>query len=420
MPVAQRKGVMSYETALTAILGVTFGFVFFDRNALNYLMPFILPEMKLSNAQIGILGAGLSLTWALSGYVIGNLSDRLAQRKRLLLIAVVVFSLSSFVSGLATSFLMLLGARILMGIADGPVLPISQSLMAAESSPERRGLNMGLMQNVMSNLMGSLVAPLVVVALATAFNWRVAFFVTGIPGLVIAFLIWRYVREPLLARAVEGEKKAPKPTIAVIREVLGHRNVWLCLIISGLMVGWMILGWIFLPVYFTQMAGISPTQMSVIMSVLGVTGALAGFIVPGLSDRFGRRPVMIVFCAIGILSPLAALFLSDAFVPLALILGTGWVAGGTFSIFMATIPSESVAEAHIATTMGLIMGTGELIGGFAAPLIVGWASDIYGLTTPLVAEIALAGSAAVLSLFLIETAPVKKIADTAERQKLAA
>jgi fucose permease len=82
------------------------------------------------------------------------------------------------------------------------------------------------------------------------------------------------------------------------------------------------------------------------------------------------------------------------------------MAGGTFSLFMATIPAESAPAARVTTAMALIMGTGELFGGAAAPTVVGWLADQYGLTAPLVAEIVFAGAATLLSFSLVETAPL--------------
>lgn len=166
-----------YQVLLVGLLSLNFGVLFFDRNALNFLMPFVQPDLGLNNTQVGMLASALSLTWAISGFLVGRLSDRTGRRKSIIVVATLAFSLCSFVSGIASSFLMLLGARLLMGFAEGGVLPISQSLTAAEVSPERRGLAMGVMQNLGSNLLGSTAAPLLLVAIAAAAGWRSAFFV---------------------------------------------------------------------------------------------------------------------------------------------------------------------------------------------------------------------------------------------------
>src|SRR5215467_4929175 len=95
-----------YQIALTALLSLNFGFVLFDRNASSFLMPFIQPELGLTNTQVGLLSGALSLTWSLAALGIGVVSDRTGSRKGLLILATVVFSACSFASGLVSTFAM--------------------------------------------------------------------------------------------------------------------------------------------------------------------------------------------------------------------------------------------------------------------------------------------------------------------------
>jgi MFS transporter, ACS family, hexuronate transporter len=158
----------SYQIFLVLILSLNFGILFFDRNALNFLMPFVQPDLKLSDTQVGMLSSGLSLTWAIAGFSVGRLSDRLGSRKPVIVLGTIAFCLCSVVSGLASSFFMLLGARILMGAAEGGVMPVSHSMIASEVDQEHRGLAMGVAQNLGSNVLGSTAAPLILLA----FIWR--------------------------------------------------------------------------------------------------------------------------------------------------------------------------------------------------------------------------------------------------------
>ena len=193
-----------------------------------------------------------------------------------------------------------------MGLAEGPFLPVAQSLLAVESSHARRGHNMGVLQNFGSNLLGSFAAPLVLVAIATAASWRMSFFIAGVPGLIMAVLIARYVHEPKPAPLAAGASRADAAMHP--GEMLRYRNMWLCMLMSIVMVAWMVLGWAFLPLYYVKVRQISPGGMSLLMSVLGLSAAFFSFIVPGLSDRYGRRPVVLAFNLIGLLVPLAALY----------------------------------------------------------------------------------------------------------------
>jgi len=78
---------------------------------------------------------------------------------------------------------------------------------------------------------------------------------------------------------------------------------------------------------------------------------------------------------------------------------------GCFTLFMATIPAETVPRGALATALGLVMGVGELAGGFLAPVIAGRASDAWGLQTAMFMSAGGAVVVALLSLGLRETAP---------------
>jgi ACS family hexuronate transporter-like MFS transporter len=189
--------------------------------------------------------------------------------------------------------------------------------------------------------------------------------------------------------------------------VIKERNMWLCILISIFMVPWMILAWVFFPLYYVNIRHVALPDMSLLMGVLGISAALFGFIVPGISDHVGRKPVMIGFCFIGLITPLAVLYYSGPLTVLALLIFIGWSASGVFPLFMGTIPSETIPARYIATSLGLVMGLGELLGGVLTPIGAGWAADHYGLRAPVYIEAGCALIATVLALFLQETAPAK-------------
>src|SRR5688572_5013523 len=132
----QQFRLFTYENGILLLLGFTFGLVFFDRNAINLLMPGIIVDLGLSNTQVGLLGSGLSAAWAVSAYAIGAWSDRSGMRKPFLLVSTILFSVMSSFSGLAGSFAALLLIRVMMGLAEGPFLPICFAIMNVESSPK--------------------------------------------------------------------------------------------------------------------------------------------------------------------------------------------------------------------------------------------------------------------------------------------
>ncbi len=144
--------------------------------------------------------------------------------------------------------------------------------------------------------------------------------------------------------------------------------------------------------------------MGRLMSCLGVAWVVWGFAVPAISDRIGRRPTLVAFSLLAACCPLALLYAPNA-TSLGLLLLLTYTGLGCFTLFMATIPAETVSRGVIATALGLIMGLGELVGGFLAPTVAGFAADRFGLSIVMWMSCGGALLAAFLSLFLRETAP---------------
>ncbi len=372
----------------------------FDRNALSFLMPFIQPELGLNNTQVGTLAGALSLTWALAAFGVSALVDRVATRKQLLIVCTLAFSVCSFGSGLATSFALLLATRLLMGLAEGGIMPVSQALIASEVSPRHRGLAMGVAQGFGSSLMGSFVAPVALVAFATALGWREAFFLAGVPGLAMALVLAFVVKpSPRPAPPAKGTSDAS------LRDVLLEPNVLRCVILGVLLVSYLVVTWAFMPLYLTQVRSYDPETMSWLMGALGISATLASTLIPALSDRIGRRPLMIASAAIGMLLPLAALFFEGSVWMLGALFFVGWCVTGAFPLFMATVPSESVGASRIPLALGLCMGISEILGGVLSPIAAGAAADRYGLAAPLWILLALTALGTIVALGLRETAP---------------
>jgi len=400
VPPAQRKGD-GYQAWLVLLLSLNFGILFFDRQAANFMMPQIQPDLGLSNFQVGMIASGLSLSWAIAGLTVGPLSDRLGSRKPILLAATLMFCACSFLSGLAGGFVALLAARLLMGAAEGGVMPVSHAMIVAEVKPERRGLGMGVGQNLGSSLLGSTVAPLVLVPIAAVWGWRNGFYLAAVPGLITAGLIWLTLREPPRELAAEAHAV---PVIGY-RQAIAHRNVLLCAAIAVLLVSYLVVAWSFLPLFLVNLKGYSGTEMGGVMAVLGISSAISAFVLAGLSDRWGRKPVFLASCLVGAILPVGALLWTGSPLVMGAIFFVGWFFNGMFPLFMATVPAESVDPRLTASLAGFVGGVGEVLGGVVSPSLAGWLADLYGLAAPVWFLLALTLGAFACSLFLKESAP---------------
>jgi MFS family permease len=412
-----KPALWTYENRLVAILGLCGAVAALDAQALFYLSPYVARDLHLDNTRIGIVSSVVVLTWAVAAFIVGNLSDRRGRRKPYLVAAFVAFGLCSGLSGLAGSFGLLLAARALIGFAEGPVIPISQSIMMAESSPARRGLNMGIAQNLGAQLVGSMLGPLIVVYLAERFSWHAAFFIAGIPGLLVALLVASCVREPAIpARESPAAGHGQASLIASAVALLRHGNVRACVAISCFVVAFYFLILIFLPLYCVNVLHMSTTRMSYVLGCTGAAAVVSSFVVPMVSDYIGRKPAIALFSLLGIAAPLGALYAGGSMPALMALVFIGSMVPGTTTLFMGTVPMETVPAEQAAAASGLVLGVGQILGGFLTPALAGALADRYGLQLPLWMAMGALVAAAIACLWLTETAPRVLAARTATLQ----
>ena len=389
-----------YENTLVAILFFTWGTVFLDRMSQLYLAPYFAPEFHLNREQIGTLASVLAIAWAASTFLFGALSDRVGRRP-VLIPAVLAFSALSWISGLAHSYHQLLLIRALMGIAEGPTWSIMTALIEESSPPTRRGRNIGLVVSAAA-LVGLAAAPVLTTQIASRWGWRSAFFVAGIPGLLAGLLIWRFVKEPSAGETATHRKPSLREYVSILR----YRNIWLCCLGATGFMSWLFALNVFAPLYITEVAHQPATTAGFLLGASGLGSFFLGFLLPSLSDRVGRKPVLLVMAAASALVPLAFLVPALYAYPLLLaaIVFAANTGQGIASLVMVLIPTESVPAQFRATSIGLTTLAGEIMGATGAPLLAGALAEKHGLG--LTMWLAAGGSAVLFlaALFLREPA----------------
>src|SRR5580698_215074 len=321
-----------------------------------YLAPYFAPEFHLSHEQVGVLASVLAISWAVSTFFFGALSDRWG-RRRILIPTVFAFSALSWVSGLAQSYEQLLLIRGLMGIAEGPCWSVITALIEESSHPSRRGRNIGLVVSAAA-LVGLAAAPVLTTQVASRWGWRSAFFVAGIPGLFMGLLIWKFVREPARdGGAVTREKPSLKDYLSILR----YRNMWLCCLGTAGFMSWLFALNVFAPLYITEVAHQPPTTAGFLLGASGLGSFFLGFLLPALSDRVGRKPVLLLMAALSAVVPLAFMVpvLYEYPLLLAGIVFAANTGQGIASLIMVLVPTESVPPQFRATSIGLTTLVGE-------------------------------------------------------------
>ena len=396
-----RGTFLSYENRVVLILAIVGGVAAMDLLAFNFLGPFIAADTNLTSGQIAMIAGVSMLAWSVGAIATALTSDRIGRRRIFLVLALIGFGITSLGTALAVSFGTLLLARLLVGVSEGPVVPMESAIMHAESSEHRRGLNIGVVQNLGSQLVGGIVGPLILVPVAAAWGWRHAFFIAAVPALIMAVVVQFGIREP--ARIVKDESDVP--TWQAIRAIAANHNIRMCFLIATFSIAWLTTMSIFVPMWVIRHLHFSPFSLSLIMACLGIGGAIGSILIPGLSDRIGRRLALVSFAISGLILPLGLLVAPPLVVAICCIALLGRIFAGIFPLFIAIIPIESVGARRGATALSMLMGVAQILGGLIGPVLGGVLADRYALAAPFYLTIVLALLATFFGLFLRETAP---------------
>jgi predicted MFS family arabinose efflux permease len=391
----------SYEWKALLAMSLAFGLVGIDRFILPPLFPAIMKDLPLTYQDLGTLVGVLGVAWGASAIATGFLSDHLG-RRAILVPSVVVFSLLSVFSGMATGLVSLLFIRTIMGAFEGPVAATGVAVAVEASHPSRRGMNNGIFQCTVS-LFGSGIGPILATQLLLITTWRHVFWIVGIPGLLMAVVLWFVIREPATLAAQRGIAVVARASVWTLFK---HRNVPLAMVtLLCAMTGIFVLS-AMMPNYLVDYVKLTGPQMGIVTSAIGFGGALGQFGLLTVSDFIGRRLATVLSFVIAAIALWFFIHTGSSLpVMFALLFVAAMFNFGALAILAGPIPAEAAPVGLVATAAGLVIGAGEIFGGGAAPAIAGSIAQHSGIQYTL--YFALGGQVVglVLALFLRETAP---------------
>ena len=393
------KNLFTYENKLLFVLFLTFGLIFMDKMSFTFLLPFIQKDLGFNNTQSGLVLGIFSAFFGISTLVFSVYSDIIGSKKKILIAFVVLFSLATLSVGLISDFNSMLIIRAIMGITEGPAVPLILSTVLAASTVSRRGFNMGFVKGA-GPLMSSVFAPMILIPIAIASNWKWGFYTLAIPGLILSVVLWFFMKEPVF----ESEEK---PNWGELKGIIKNRNVLLCLLISIFYMTNLISFIGFAPLFWANMKQLPQGDISILLTAFGIGCFVWFFVIPMLSDRFGRKPTLSFFALASIALPLVMANFNLSFTMNIVALLGLTCSMGYMPLFDSVIPSESVPHKYAATVMALTVLTGEVIGGTLGPIVAGIMADKYDLTAPFYVGATAAFIAFLLSLGIKETAPAK-------------
>jgi MFS family permease len=393
-----------YEIKAVTLLALGFGLVGLDRFMIQPMFPIMMKDLHLGYENLGEITGILSISWGISALFSGRISDIIGRRK-VVLAAILVFSVLVGISGLASGLTTLLLLRAVMGVADGAYTPPSIVATLEASKPTRQGLNIGIEQ-MMLPLFGLALAPLIVTHLLVEVSWRWIFLMVTPFGLVIALLLYFVLRPPSELAHVE-HTAVHDTSMHKWKDLFQYRNIihnmigmlcWLtCLTVTGAL----------LPNYLIDYLHLNLPQMGFVMSAIGFGGAAGSVLMPMLSDRLGRKPVMLISTGGGAISLICFMQIGPSPALLfTFLLMTHFFNFSLITLTVGPLSAESVPEKLMAAASGLVICTGEVFGGGVAPIAAGFIAQWFGIQFILPVAVVGLIIGFLNSCMLRETAPI--------------
>jgi MFS family permease len=346
--------------------------------------------LTLSLSAIGTtFGVGTGATGALStvtlsasavgGVLGGVLADRIG-RARTLMITVGVFSVFTFLSGLAPSYPVLMVFRVFQGIGFGGEWGVGAVLVAEVVRPEARGKALGWVQSAWSfGWAGAVVAYLVIFSVfGDETAWRVLMCLGLVPGLLIVY-IRRRVREPeVFAERRSRDRDGELPLRQILRPGLLGTTIAASVLATGIQGGYYAM-FTWIPTYLKTERDLTVVGTSGYLFIV-IAGAFCGYVSAGyLHDRIGRRPAFALYCALAGASLVLYFLVPRGANAVLLAVGfpLGFFSSGCFSGFGSYL-SELYPTRARGTGGGFCYNVGRAVGALF-PGIIGFLANAIGL-----------------------------------------
>ncbi len=287
-PLKTTSPAQEHRAYVLFILVLVYTFNFMDRQIIGILAVPIKADLGLSDTELGLMGGlAFALFYTGLGIPVALLADRFS-RTWIMTVALAVWSVMTAASGLAMNFWQLFTARLGVGIGEAGGVAPAYSLIADFFPPAQRARALSIYSFGIP--IGSAIGIVFGGVVASLLEWRVAFFIVGLVGILLAPLFRLTIKEPPRGRFDRQRQDTAPPGIKTILRTLWRKPSFWAVSLgasSSSMMGYGMFFW--LPSFFVRSFELSLLDASLYFGAVLLVGGLAGIWAGGwLGDRFGH------------------------------------------------------------------------------------------------------------------------------------
>ena len=369
------------------ILTIVYAFNFIDRQILVIMQEAIKADLDLSDTQLGLLsGLAFALFYTILGIPIARWAD-FANRRNIIAIALAIWSGMTALSGLAQNFAQLALARVGVGIGEAGGSPPAHSMISNMFKEKERATALAIYSAGL--YLGILLGYILGGYLVDIYGWRITFFIVGIPGVVMAFIVRFTLKEP--TRPIE---EASEP---VQKQSIGSHFVGIFDVMGKLFalksfpffaLGCAMSAFIsygvgnFAPSYIIRYHGYSPSELAIPLAITGGGGGMVGTFLGGyLTDKIGAKDIRWYLWLPGLVAvlaiPLAAWAYNTSDPDLMFVLIFIQTVMSTLYLAPAIATAHRLVKPHMrAMASAVLFFILNLIGLGAGPIFIGFLSEL--------------------------------------------
>lgn len=354
---------------------------YIDRQVLYAVYPLIKEDFQLSDMALGFLGSAFMIFYMVSAPFFGWLGDHM-KRAKLASLGLMLWTLSTAISGLASGYQTLLGARTAVGIGEASFGTVSPGLLSDYFPGERRGKVLSYFYLAIP--VGSALGYLLGGIIGHYMGWHVAFFIVGVPGIILSLFLW-FLHEPERGGTDKNNLKRSFQSGRGYLSLFGNRSFITntCSMAAMTFALGGLAQWV--PTFLYRVHGLNVARGNSLFGAITVLAGITGTLTGGwLGDRFqqrSRKGYLIVagwgfllgtpLTVYALLTPslpwsLAAMCLAEFFLFLNV---------GPLNTVIVNVTDPSIRAMAFAVNIFFIHALGDAI----SPTILGWFSDLWGL-----------------------------------------
>ena len=392
-----------HPNALLAVLTGLNALNYIDRNVLFAVQPLVQKELSLTDTQLGVLTSAFFFSYMFAAPLVGWLGDRFP-RKNIIVVGIMIWSGFTLLTWWATDYAQLLFRHTIVGVGEASYAAIAPTLIADAFPMARRGRMLSIF--FLALPVGSAAGYLVGGYFGHHFGWRMPFMIAGIPGFILAILLW-LLPEPQRGQSDAAEMSRERSTISGL-----FRNGAFLTVCFGMAMYTFAVGGlqVWIPTFLVRIRHVPLDRANTVFGLITLfNGVVATLLGGSMGDRMLKRSAgaYYTFSGVAMLAavPLmvAAIYVSGIFMFPAIFLAV-------FALLIGTGPSNaalvnSVGPNIRATALAVNVFVIHLLGDAFSPALIGRISDKMNLQTAFTAAFFAAALSGVLFLYGARYAP---------------